>query len=175
MADKFLAGDFNWSMLGNIERGRENLGPEMPVLVYRLFQYSMRAALARVYGTEEMVQRFRECGELAGSEFAKNVLDLSLELGEFTSQLQSTLSRLQIGVLRFESFDDKSGRAVLTVGEDLDCSGLPVTGECVCNFDEGFIAGILSEYTKKPYIAVEVDCWCNGDRVCRFEAEPGNR
>ncbi|MGO5051014.1 hypothetical protein ACTQ6A_00640 [Lachnospiraceae bacterium LCP25S3_G4] len=42
-----------------------------------------------------------------------------------------------------------NGEAILTVGEDLDCSGLPITGETVCNFDEGFLAGILKVYTKK--------------------------
>ena len=41
----------------------------------------------------------------------------------------------------------------------------------MCNYDEGFIAGILSTYTKLPYEAIEVDCWAKGDRVCRFEAE----
>ena len=57
-----------------------------------------------------------------------------------------------------------------TVGEDLDCSGLPVTGETVCNYDEGFLAGILKVYTKKDYVVTEVDCWATGSRVCRFEA-----
>lgn len=44
-------------------------------------------------------------------------------------------------------------------------------GETVCNYDEGFVAGILSLYSDKPYRAVEVDCWATGDRVCRFRAE----
>ena len=49
--------------------------------------------------------------------------------------------------------------------------GLPALGETVCNYDEGFLAGILTAYTQKPYTAVEVDCWATGDRVCRFRAE----
>ena len=44
----------------------------------------------------------------------------------------------------------------------------PVLGETVCNYDEGFLSGILSTYTGKEYNAVEVDCWATGDRVCRF-------
>ena len=44
-------------------------------------------------------------------------------------------------------------------------------GETVCNYDEGFVAGILSLYSGKPYRAVEVDCLASGDRVCRFRAE----
>ena len=67
--------------------------------------------------------------------------------------------------------DEAAGKFVLTVAEDADCSGLPVLGETVCNYDEGFIAGVLSTYTGRQYTAVEVDCWATGDRVCRFRAE----
>ncbi|MEG2770239.1 MAG: 4-vinyl reductase, partial [Oscillospiraceae bacterium] len=76
----------------------------------------------------------------------------------------------KVGILRVENFDEKTGAAVLTVGEDLDCSGLPITGETVCNYDEGFLAGVLKEYTNNDYIVTEVDCWATGARVCRFEA-----
>lgn len=170
MCDKQLSGDFSWDMMGSIDIGREHLGQQMLVLIYRLFQYTMRAVLVREYGTEEMIRLFRESGKLAGTEFAQNVLDLTLPLDQFTSQLQSVMRRLQIGVVRFEDFDEKRGSATLTIGEDLDCSGLPVTGECVCNYDEGFLSGVLSAYTKDKYTALEVDCWAKGDRVCRFEA-----
>ncbi|MFV0314438.1 MAG: V4R domain-containing protein, partial [Anaerotignum sp.] len=44
------------------------------------------------------------------------------------------------------------------------------TGETVCNYDEGFLAGILKEYTKKEYVVTEIDCWATGSRVCRFSA-----
>lgn len=172
MSDKQLNGDFSWSMLGDLQKGREHLGLQMPVLVYRLFQYTMRATLVRELGTKEMIEIFRKSGELAGEEFAKNMLDLSLEWNEFLAQLQIKMRELQIGVLRFEEFDKNSGHAVMTVGEDLDCSGLPVSGECVCNYDEGFLSGILGAYTKKPYETIEIDCWARGDRVCRFKANP---
>ena len=81
------------------------------------------------------------------------------------------MQKLKIGVLRVESVDEASGKIMLTVSEDADCSGLPVLSETVCNYDEGFISGILSLYSGKEYQAVEVDCWATGDRVCRFRAE----
>jgi len=46
-----------------------------------------------------------------------------------------------------------------------------VLGETVCNYDEGFISGILSLYSGKEYVAVETDCWATGGRVCRFQAD----
>ena len=81
------------------------------------------------------------------------------------------MQELKIGVLRIEDVDEESGCIILTVSEDADCSGLPILGETVCNYDEGFIAGILSVYSNKRYNAVEIDCWATGDRVCRFRAE----
>ena len=60
----------------------------------------------------------------------------------------------------------------LTVSEDLDCSGLPIYGETVCNYDEGFIAGIFYVYTGKEFNVKEIDCWSTGDRTCRFTVNP---
>lgn len=159
---------FSWSGLGDIKKGRGELGEEMPVLVYRLMQYTMLDVLSRVYGEEMANERFRDAGYLAGQEFARNILDLSVSFERFLTDLQRTMKELKIGILRMESFNDATGEIVLTVGEDLDCSGLPVTGESVCYYDEGFISGILNAFTGRRYIVREIDCWANGDRVCRF-------
>ena len=156
-------------MLGNITEGRGDLGEEMPVLVYRLMQYTMLDVLSKAYGEEKANEYFRQAGFLAGTEFARNTLDLTLEFNAFVANLQRSLHELKIGILRMESFDTSTGDIVLTVGQDLDCSGLPVTNENVCNYDEGFIAGILEAYTGKRYNVQEVDCWASGDRVCRFK------
>ena len=66
---------------------------------------------------------------------------------------------------------DVQKEVMLTVAEDADCSGLPLLGETVCNYDEGFISGILSSYMGKQYEAVEINCWATGDGVCRFQAD----
>ena len=67
-----------------------------------------------------------------------------------------------------EDFNHGSGEITLSVEQDLDCSGLPITNENVCSYDEGFIAGILEAYTGKKYRVREVDCWASGARTCRF-------
>lgn len=161
---------FSWESIGNIEEGRQNLGETMPVFVYRLLQFTMKDELITQLGKEKTIEIFRNAGELAGKEFANHLLDLTLPFEQFTAQLQKILVETKIGVLRIEEFNMETGFAVLTVGEDLDCSGLPITGETVCNYDEGFLAGILKVYTKKEYVVTEVDCWASGARVCRFEA-----
>lgn len=161
--------EFAWDNLGDIKKGRGDLGEEMPVLVYRLMQYTMLDVITKRYGDEASNTIFRDAGHLAGVEFAKNVLNLDLDFDTFVAELQEKLKTLKIGVLRMESFDSANGDIVLTVGEDLDCSGLPVTNEMVCTYDEGFIGGILETYTGNKYDVREIDCWANGDRVCRFK------
>lgn len=162
---------FTWDSIGDVIDGRQNLGESMPVFVYRLLQFTLKDELARRFGNETTVDIFRKAGELAGKEFASHLLNLDLPFNEFVAHLQNVLEECKIGILRVEQFDTATGRAVLTVGEDLDCSGLPITGETVCNYDEGFLAGVLKMYTKKEYVVTEVDCWATGSRVCRFNAE----
>ncbi|MDR0357770.1 MAG: 4-vinyl reductase [Clostridiales Family XIII bacterium] len=163
--------DFSWENLGDIKAGRGDLGEEMPVLVYRLMQYTLLDVLTKEFGEEKANDCFRESGFLAGKEFAQNTLDLTADFSAFIANLQGVLQELKIGILRMEAFDAATGDIVLTVGQDLDCSGLPITNETVCNYDEGFIAGILNAYTGKKYDVREVDCWANGDRVCRFKGK----
>jgi len=159
---------FSWDNLGDIKEGRGNLGESMPVLVYRLMQYTMLDVLTKDFGREKANHYLREAGRLAGTEYARNVLDLKVDLGIFAANLQKSLEDLKIGILHIESISEKVEEIVLTVAEDLDCSGLPITGETVCDYDEGFIAGILNVYTGMPYVVHEIDCWASGDRVCRF-------
>jgi predicted hydrocarbon binding protein len=160
---------FSWENLGDIGLGRANLGSDMPVIVYRLFQFTLRDVLNREYGCEQASNLLRAAGKLAGAEFCKNLIDKSLDFNSFIAQLQKKLAELRIGILRLESADMEKLEFILTVEEDLDCSGLPITEESVCDYDEGFIAGILNEYTGKHFTAREIDCWATGDRTCRFQ------
>ena len=161
---------FDWTRLGDVSVGRENLGPEMPVVVYRLMQYTIMDTLVESYGREQADEQLRRAGHRTGMALAQNALNLSADFDQFAAHLQQTLKSLKIGILRFEDADLENMRFMLTVDEDLDCSGLPVTGETVCIYDEGFIAGIFEAYTGKKFDVKEIDCWASGDRTCRFTA-----
>lgn len=163
---------FTWEGLGDISVGRENLGLDMPVLVYRLFQYTLKDILSREYDEATAGRLYWAAGHLAGTELAKNVLDLSGDFDFFIANLTNKLKELKIGVLRIEKADLDSLSFTLTVSEDLDCSGLPITGETVCDYDEGFIAGILETYSGHQFAVKEIDCWATGERTCRFSATP---
>jgi len=159
---------FTWDGLGNIDAGRDKLGGEMPVAVYRLMQFTMRDALSRRFGKETANEIFRDSGRLAGIAFTENLLDTESDFDEFIADLAKILLELKIGVARVEKATDAKDEIILTVGQDLDCSGLSVTGEVACHYDEGFLAGILEVYTGKIYEVREIDCWATGDRTCRF-------
>ncbi len=158
--------------LGDIGLGRKQLGEDMPVVVYRLFEFAAKEALTDLYGEGEMIEVLKRSGKIAGRLFARELLNLNQPFPDFIKQLISKLAELRIGILQVEHFEESTGAAVLTVSDDLDCSGSPNVGKVICNYDEGFISGILFEYTKRSYSVVEIDCWANGGGICRFEAKP---
>ena len=162
--------EFSWDFIGDIAQGRPNLGNMTRIEVYRLFQYTLRDVLEQSYGTEEADRLLYRAGFLAGTELCKKFVGRCESLEEFVKKVEALLIDLKIGVLRIEEMQRDTARFVLTVAEDLDCSGLPEAGHAVCNYDEGFIAGVLEFQTGRPFRVREVDCWSTGDRTCRFEA-----
>lgn len=162
---------FDWSRLGDINAGRSNLGDQMPVQVYRLLQYTIMDELEERFGRETTEEILRAAGHRAGRAFAQNVLEPTDSLNAFIAELQLKLREMNIGILRIEKADAQALKFVMTVSEDLDCSGLPISGDTVCVNDEGFLAGILNDYTGESFRVVEIDCWATGARTCRFTAD----
>jgi uncharacterized protein len=162
---------FAWELLGNVELGRPHLGPATRLEVYRLMQFCFRDIMERWLGTEKTDQLFYDAGQLAGQQFYQNMMGGISDFDEFIRRLQSTFKEMGIGIVRVEQADLEKGSFVITVSEDLDCSGLPELDYEICIYDEGFIAGLLESFTGKKFIVKEVDCWCTGDRTCRFTAD----
>jgi len=162
---------FSWDLLGDLALGRPNLGPSTRLEVYRLMQFCIRDVLEQNLGKEKADELFYQAGYLAGNEFYRNVLGQQNDFNEFVRSLQKVLKDMGIGILRMEKADLEAGALVVTVSEDLDCSGLPELDYEICVYDEGFIAGLLESFTGRKFKVKEVDCWCTGDRTCRFTAE----
>ena len=166
------ASTFRWQDLGDIAAGRPNLGPVTSVAVYRLMQFTLLDVLRRRVGPDETDRILYEAGSLAGREFCLNLLDRLLPFDQFIAALQQQLKEHHMGILRVERVDTDQHRFQLAVAEDLECSGMPVTDETICTYDEGFLAGVFSAYTGQPYTAREMDCWGLGSRTCRFDLRP---
>jgi predicted hydrocarbon binding protein len=161
---------FTWDLLGNIAEGRPNLGPNTRIEVYRLLQFCFRDVIEQELGTDATDRIFFNAGKLAGEHFFKNVLKPTDSLNDFVKQLQEVLKELGIGILRIEEADPDKGVFVMTVSEDLDCSGLPDLDYEICTYDEGFITALMESFTGRKFEVKEVDCWCTGERTCRFSA-----
>ena len=58
------------------EKSRSNLGETLPVLVYRMLEYSLREELYRRFGKDEQIDIFRKAGQRSGEYFARNMLHL---------------------------------------------------------------------------------------------------
>ncbi|MDR3597395.1 4-vinyl reductase [Clostridium sp.] len=162
---------FSWNLIGDIEDGRVNLGSQTSVEAYRLMQFTFRDVIEQYVGTEKTDKIFFEAGKLAGKEFYNNVLVPPKDLNDFIRQLQKALKDMKIGILRIEKADMESGEFILTVSEDLDCSGLPELDFEICTYDEGFITSLFECFTGVTFNVKEIDCWCTGDRTCRFSAK----
>jgi uncharacterized protein len=162
--------EFRWDLLGDIDLGRPNLGPTTRLEVYRLMQFCFRDVIEKKLGTKATDEIFYDAGYLAGKEFYKAFLSSFTDLNEFVKELQKLLKDLLIGILRVEEADAENGNFILTVSEDLDCSGLPELEFEICIYDEGFISALLESFSGKKFSVKEIDCWCTGDRTCRFKA-----
>ena len=161
---------FSWELLGDIEAGRPHLGNSTRVEGYRLLQFTFRDVIEQHVGTEKTDKIFYEAGVLAGKEFYAHMLTPTTDLNDFIRELQKILKELGIGILRVEKADMEKKEIILTLSEDLDCSGLPELDYEICTYDEGFIAALLESFSGIKFIVKEIDCWCTGDRTCRFMA-----
>jgi len=160
---------FDWEMLGDVNLGRPNLGTTIDVVIYRLMQFTLRDIMIVECGAEKTDKIFYMAGELAGKEFFKNIIEEREDFDRFIIELQEKLEAYKMGILRIEKVDLKNLNFTLAVAEDLDCSGLPMCDEQICTYDEGFLNGVLHSFTGQEFEVKEIDCWCSGDRVCRFE------
>ena len=74
---------------------RGNLGDELPVMVYRMLEYSLKDELKNRFGKEVQIDVFRSAGRKAGEYFAKNMLNLDVPLAEYQNISQEELEFLE--------------------------------------------------------------------------------
>lgn len=163
--------EFNWELLGDVKDGRPNLGSTVEIEAYRLMHFTMRDVLEKTLGTKQTDKIFFEAGQLAGAEFYKHYIVPVDSTSDFIRKTQEVLKSKKIGILRIEEALFEKGKVMLTIDEDMECSGLPELDYETCVYDEGFISGIFTSFTKENWSAEEIDCWTTGARTCRFEVK----
>jgi hypothetical protein len=161
---------FSWELLGNLADGRPSLGRHARLEVYRLMQFCLRDVLEGEVGTIRTDRVFSKAGTLAGRHFYEQLVAPVADLAAFFVKLRELFLEMGIGILQVEEEDLAHGRLVLTLAEDLECSGMPELSYEICTYDEGFLSGLLEAHTGKRFLVKEVDCWCTGGHTCRFVA-----
>lgn len=162
----------NWHRIGDVELGRPELGHRASVESYRLMHFALKDVLEEGVGTEMADQLFYRAGYKAGGVFYKQFLDEPMGFDAFVTRLKTVLKCHGIGLFEVESFDPASKMLIMTMSEDLECSGVAEVNHKICSYDEGFLCAILEAHLLMPYVVKEIDCWGTGERTCRFKASP---
>ena len=152
----------------NIPTLRPVLGGHTHMVVYRMFQQTLRQVFEAELGADRVDALFREAGTLAGRAFYAQFCGSPATLTELFKVLSGRFIELGVGIVRVEFSDPEGLEFALTVSEDLDCSGLEDAGRALCVYSEGMLQGILETYTGQSFAVEEVDCWGTGAKMCRF-------
>jgi predicted hydrocarbon binding protein len=133
---------------------RPSLGADAGVGLYRL----LRLAAFGTRSGAEAVAAARAAGEKIGRSLGLGTLDELLVL----------CYSLKLGVVEMESADRSSVR--LVVRECVACAGAHESGEAMCHFEGGLLAGAISSIFDRPVRVRETACHGGrGDDACRFE------
>ncbi|MGB9586785.1 MAG: histidine kinase dimerization/phospho-acceptor domain-containing protein, partial [Armatimonadota bacterium] len=138
------------------EFDRPSLGDNVPIQLYR----SVRLLIFR---------------EILGSDISAAILKVAgrsvgKKLGiQGTRDLVTAFQDLRIG--KITEITEEDGKMSLTLTECATCSGLPNIGQAICHFETGLITSATEEVLGGFVKATEVECWCLGHNICRWEIE----
>jgi len=149
--------EFHWDLVSNILDSRQNLGKYVDLEMYRLMQFTLRDILEERFGSEIVDEAFYAAGMKAGRAFYAHKIHPVSSPEEFARKTQEALNDEGIGVLRFVEALFGEEKIVLTVDEDVDCSGLSELDYELCIYDEGFISALVNSYTQHEWAAQETD------------------
>ncbi len=160
---------FKWELIGDVEMGRPNLGHMASVEMLRLFQFTLKDVMEKAFGTEKVEALFTEAGYIAGKAFYEHYFQGMASTEKFFDRCRRLLIDLGIGYMNLESQSEDAEELLISIDEDLECSGLPVMDYEMCQYTEGVLSGLFEAYRGVPHRVEEIDCWCTGDRTCRFK------
>lgn len=161
---------FDWQLIGDIEMGRPTLGQMVSVEAVRLMLLSIKGVLESYQDAQYAEDMIKKSGRQTGLAFYERHFAENLEPEAFIGKLQRLLQCMGIGLINVEYSVNEGAQIVITLDEDVECSGLPITNSEMCHYTSGVISGLLEGYYKSAYQVDELDCWCSGDRTCRFKA-----
>jgi uncharacterized protein len=161
----------NSSVIGTIAGSMPYPDLNSRLEIYRLMRFTLKYELEKCGAKEDLGRLFREAGKLAGMNFYFQVLGSSSDFQSFIKNLQYSLKYMGIGIVWSGKSDRKSAQLILSASEDAHCSGFPGIDYEMCNYDEGFFAGLLEGFSGMPFSVEKISCWSMCDQTCQFKAE----
>jgi predicted hydrocarbon binding protein len=159
---------FKWETLGQIQENRPDVGTDVPVIIFRLYDYTLRDSLIKHLDVHKANHILKEAGFNAGVEFFNNVIAVTESTGDFYTDFANSYKYYKLGVLAYENFSEDRKNLHVLISQDLNSSGIAHVAETICEWDEGFICGVLTSHFKSNFKVEEIECWGTGHAFCRF-------
>jgi len=151
---------FSLDTIGNIAERRKHLLEEMPVMVYRLYEYIIKAKLTHRYEKKALKHLFYRVGRLIRKAYT---------FSHSLTTVQNFIRIHKIDVSRKEMFDYAIREEILITKEDINCSRRSISGETVCNDVKELFFRILNACIGKESMVTEIDSWGSGSCGCGFQ------
>ena len=151
--------EFNWDIIGDLQEGRPNLGGQVNLILYRVMQYTFHEIAVKQFGNDESNRLFYEAGNIAGRFFFDNFLvkDKDLPLDSFLEKLRAVLDENCIRFLRIDSVNEAAGEFAISVAAGFEGDALDAIKLADCDYDNGFVEGVLFKYAGKDFKAKGVN------------------
>lgn len=132
---------------------RPRLGPTVTLTTFRLLRL---VVMQEILG-ESTGPTIYMAGKAVGKQLSLATADDFLRFVE----------EQKIGVPELERVD--ANNLIVRVWECMTCSGLPNTGQLLCHFESGLIAGALETILGRRARSTQTKGVSNGDPYCQFE------
>jgi predicted hydrocarbon binding protein len=155
---------------GNIALDRGEIGLDMPVLFFRIFEAAVRDRLSKEYSLAYAFTLMRDAGKSAGAAFAEEFLPEEDDAEAFLRSFRSLFKALGYGALEIERADMSRLSFVFSLEGSLEPARKISEGETDCVFTEGFLSGALSSHFGTDVNVKEIECRAGGALRCRYIA-----
>lgn len=145
---------------------RPVLGNDIPLLVFRVFRHFSAGYMEEVLGRGAGVV-FQNAGRELGREAGKMLYKENAT--EYLTDVVQFVRDSKIGILKPVEFTD--GRLIVDLDECITCAGMTPIGKRICQFEVGFVAGIVETLTKQRPKAHESLCNMNSERCCQVTVD----
>ena len=168
--------EIGFDVIGYPEIGRPVLGEGSALKQFRYIRFvGLTKGVAKILSDEARHTLIYNMGIGFGEVFFKK-LEKKDDWKSFLDYFAKTLKDFRIGIMSVSKWK-KDKPIKIRLDECQTCAGMLDVNKCVCYYEAGIIAGVLTEFANYPKFlnktidTQETKCWGKGDTYCEFEAK----